>query len=557
MSTLGPITHPKLRDYQEDAIQAVREDWAAGVRNVAVVSPVGSGKTSIFSSLVRRVAENGKRSVVIAHREELIQQAVQRLGQFGVEAGIVAASRDEHDAQVVVASVQTLVRPGRAERLGFRDVLVYDEAHHIVSATAMDVCGRINPRYLAGFSATLIRADGSPLSQMFHKISYTQQIRPLISSGALVDVRAYQVHVELDLDGIKRTKGDFADGALGSALLESDATVETLKVWKEHASDRSTIVFTPTIETAHAFAKAFRDAGVEAIGISGKTPKDERARIYQDFSDGKIQVVCNAMLWTEGTDVPRASCVVMARPTQSQGLFVQSVGRGLRPFPGKTDCVVLDVVGNTARGMRLATLADLTGFPQRDGESALEAEQRMEEEGEKARLERGPLMGRYLVTAHEVDIFDTGCGGRGLVHWKESERGIRYVSTRDGLWFVWPDGDGGYRAAVRRHRDRDADGVPWKVPSGWISRPGPLEQAVAAVEIHATAEDPYLAKQSSSWFGSAGRARPTDAQLKYASTLGIDVPDDATKAQLSELIDATKNGRWLDMQVVRMEERMR
>lgn len=548
-----------LRDYQVAAVDAVEATWNKGVRRTAVVAATGAGKTIMISELARRVREKGGRVALACHREELIQQAAGKLTAFGLRPGIVASGRDQYKADLVVASVATLARPGRAERIGQRDVLIWDECHHATASSWMDVHDRIKPSFLAGFTATLIRTDGDPLSGAFDSVAYVKDIGSLIKEGHLCDVRAYQVKIEnLDLGKVRKTGGDFSGASLTQALLESDATVETLKVWSEHASDRSTVVFTPTVELAHVFAAKFKEIGVTAAAVSGKTPAAERAEILRAYNAGEIQVVANAMILTEGWDAPRTGCVVIARPTASRGLFVQMAGRGLRPFPGKPDVVILDVVGNAGKGMRLATFADLAGHEVRDGEKIMEAEERLDEERERARRDRGPLLGQYLIKAEEVDLFGQGVGGHGLIAWKSSPvYGIKYVSTRNALWFVWPDGFGNYRAGVRRTGAGSRDDGLWTIPNGWVGEAGSLEHAVAQVEIHATDEDPYLAKRSSSWFsGSRSKTQPSDAQLKFARGLGIEIPEGASKVEVSDLIDVARSGGWLDQRAALMTQRM-
>ena len=209
-----------------------------------------------------------------------------------------------------------------------------------------------------GVTATMARGDGVGLGSTWEEVVFSRSVLWMISKGYLTDVKATRVDVKgLDLSDVKASRGDYQAGDLGRALMDSQADDVIARAYVEHAKDRPGVVFTPTVETAHAAAEGLNAAGIRTAVVSGETPTQERRQIFDDFRTGRVQVLANCMVLTEGFDAPWASCAVIARPTQSQPLYVQMVGRVLRPYPGKTDALVLDVVG--ASSLKLRTLIDL------------------------------------------------------------------------------------------------------------------------------------------------------------------------------------------------------
>lgn len=346
------------------------------MRRPAVVLPTGAGKTVVFSEIADQlVTEGAGRVLAVAHRDELVNQAAAKLSAVsGRRVGIVKAERNEVGAPIVVASVQSLRSVARRRQI--RDVcaVIVDECHHATAPTYLDLLGHygclddVEPGRLdgkrawaVGFTATMSRGDGGGLGQVWDDVVYEQKIASMIRQGYLVEPRGVRVNVaDLNLDSVSRSRGDWQDGALGRALTDSDAPAAIVRAWLEHASGRPTVVFGPTVEFAEVMVQAFRAAGVSADIVHGKQRTEERRKVWTDVEAGRTLVVCNCMVATEGTDVPRWSCAVIARPTGHVGLYIQMIGRVLRPYPGKTDALVLDVAGATARH-RIASLIDLIG----------------------------------------------------------------------------------------------------------------------------------------------------------------------------------------------------
>lgn len=367
-----------LRPYQRRALDAIEGAEAEGIRRPLLVYPTGTGKTVIFSHALKERAPKG-RGLVLVHREELAEQTRDKLSLVAPElsTGIVKAERNELDADVVVASVQTasrdrrlaeLIESGRRSPFG---TVVVDEAHHAPAPTwtkvlrGMGAWSEFGP-LTVGFTATPERDNGKTLGVWERVVSY-MSIREAIygdrkkgeEGGYLVPILpAVVVETKMDLGKVRKTGGDYSDGDLGTALEDAGAIEQIADAYKEHAADRKGVAFTPTVATAHHLAAELVKRGIPAEAVDGGTDPELRRAILRRLKTGQTQVVVNCAVLTEGFDEPSVSCVVVARPTKFHGLYVQMVGRGTRLFPGKTDLMVLDIVGASNRH-ELVGLVDL------------------------------------------------------------------------------------------------------------------------------------------------------------------------------------------------------
>ncbi|MFF9582462.1 DEAD/DEAH box helicase [Streptomyces achromogenes] len=526
------------RPYQLDAIAALRKGWDAGANRLAVVLPTGAGKTVIISHLAHQMLDSlgGHRVLVIAHREELIEQAASKLLAVDpmLRVGIVKAARDDHaDADVIVASVQTLAVPRRREAIRDIGLIIVDECHHAAAPTYMEVLrhfGAWAGTPVAGFTATLVREDGG-LAEVWEDVVFRLDILDMISDGYLCDVRGKRITVDtLDLNKVKTRGGDLVDGQLGKALEDSGALDAIAKAYVDHAADRPGVVFTPTVATAQAAAASLRSAGITAAPVWGDMGRDERRAALARYEAGDVQVLTNCMVLTEGFDAPHTSCIVVARPTQSAGLYVQMVGRGLRPAPGKRDALLLDVMGAATRH-KLASMVDLTEREIGQAEAGRSLRQLAEEHA--AAEQRRALAARIEV--EEISLF--------------GESAIRWLRTEDGTWFIPLTGamflflvrDGARLYRMRRWTQ--TDGV--QPPRDDVARP--LPEALAWLEQQAKVLAPgaFVARQTR-W----RQGRPTDRQCALARRLGIRVPPSSTAGDVADLIDQERVGRVLNQLIL-------
>ncbi|MGI9951326.1 DEAD/DEAH box helicase [Moorellaceae bacterium AZ2] len=407
----------KLRDYQQEAVDAVLDEYRNGVTRQLVVIPTGGGKTVVFAYIAKLL---GYPTLVLAHRDELVRQAADKFEMVWPEAsvGIVKAQEDDHQGRdVVVASVQTLSREERLScfgptRFGF---LVVDEAHHAVTPTYLRVFDRLGfmagdaQKLLIGVTATGFRGDGIGLGRVFEKITFQRSIVALIRAGYLVDIKALAVHSQADIGAVKMRGGDFDEKELASILNSPMRNEIIVKAYLEHAAGRRTIAFTVDVQHAKDLAAVFRDCGVKAESVWGEMPYPERVKVLEKFSAGQIEVVTNCGVLTEGVDIPATDCIIMARPTTSRVLYMQMLGRGLRLYPGKEDCLVIDVCDNHGKHDAL-TLPTLFGVdPARRG--LLEALKKKEkkETTEYSPNARTAAAGGDLLplktSVQEVDVF--------------------------------------------------------------------------------------------------------------------------------------------------------
>jgi len=337
-----------LRDYQKECIEEINKAEHLGIRRQIVVLATGSGKTIIFGSLI---AERNERSLIIAHTNELLLQAQDKLKMIAptLSTGLLCSDRKEFDSQVVISSIQSACRPKNLERLKEQNfkIVVIDESHHSAADTYKTVikalgCSESDGPLLLGFTATAFREDGKGLAEVFDKVTFELGISDLIEKGHLVKPKGIRIFSEIDLGKLELSDGDYKKTSLIEVMDTEEMVVSVVDAYIEHAEFLPTICFGCSILHARHLQVEFKKRGVSSETISGKTPKEEREEILNRFSSGKIDVLTNCSLLCEGIDLPRTEAIIIARPTKSRGLFIQMAGRALRPFPNKTSALILD-----------------------------------------------------------------------------------------------------------------------------------------------------------------------------------------------------------------------
>jgi len=548
-TALPPIV---LRGYQRDAILALHRAFAGmqrgtgsgQVTRAAVVLPTGEGKTVVFAhpSFRGPLLARGGRMLVLVHRDELATQAVAKLrgADPAASVGRVQATWDETDAQIIVASVQTLARTSRRERLRDVRLIVVDEAHHAVAPTyvqVLDHYGAFRGTPTAGFSATLARgADDGHLGDIWQEVVLRRDILDGIRCGSLVDIRGLEVQLKgLDLRSVRKAAGDYRDHDLSDALQAADAPEHVAQAYRELAGDRQGLAFWPDVASAQVGAEAMTEAGIPAEVIVGSTKIPEREAIYDRYKRGQIQVLSSCSVLTEGFDMPQASAVVVARPTQSSPLYVQMVGRALRPHrlpvPGygpKRDALLIDVVGASGRH-QLATMADLsvTIKQVKEGQSLAEAAREQDlreaEQGWTEEEIHRTLAGERVV--RDVDLF-----AQSTSVWLSTRVGTNFIPAGGWTIFIWPATSGLWDVGVIPTR-----GVPGQARP--VAQGLTLDWAVQQAEAYArqvcAQTGIRLDTRGASWRRS-GAAVPK--QLAYASSLGLHFEAGARKSDVSDAI---------------------
>lgn len=340
----------ELRPYQEEARQAVERDWEEGFDRTLLVLPTGCGKTIVFSKIVEDMVRRGSRCLILAHRGELLDQAAGKLLQAtGLRCAVEKAEETCLDSwyRVAVGSVQSLQRPSRLARFpaDYFDVIVVDEAHHVLSDGYQRVLEHFGAAKVLGVTATPDRGDMRDLGQYFDHLAYEYTLPRAIKDGFLCPIQAVTIPLKLDLSGVGVQAGDFKNSDIDTAL---DPYLQQIaQEMKACCQDRKTVVFLPLVKTSRKFRDILSENGFRAAEVNGES--QDRSAILRDFEAGKYNVLCNSMLLTEGWDCPGVDCVVVLRPTKVRSLYSQMVGRGTRLFPGKTELLLLDFLWHTER----------------------------------------------------------------------------------------------------------------------------------------------------------------------------------------------------------------
>lgn len=504
------------------------------MKRPAVVLPTGAGKTVVFAHLIadrhRRSAVR-HRTLVIAHRNELIEQAAAKISAVApdLQVGVVKAQRNETRAEVVVASVQTLRGENRRRMIADVGLLVIDECHHAAAdsyLTVLDHYGCMGewPRTdTVGFTATMVRGDTKALGGVWQDVVYRRSIAEMIREGFLVRPRGVRVRIDdLDLSKVRRSRGDYSEGDLGRALTESLAPEVIAKAVVEHASTRRSILFAPTVDSGEVIAQAIADTGLLVEMITGETPAPERRRVLADFADGRVNVLVNCMVLTEGFDDPATDCVIIARPTTNVGLYVQMIGRALRPFMGKQDALVLDVVGASARHA-LVSPVDLFGD---DPDLREQAAADLDEAQPDPDLDEGEIVADYVIgptVSEEVDLFHGSA-----MQWLQTSGGIWFIAAGERYIAIVPAQQLGMFDVVAMYKTRGRGEARW-VQRNIADR----AYAMAWAEGEVTPAEHTTAKRERGW-----RLKPaTEKQIHFAARLRVPMGYGMTSGELSALIE--------------------
>jgi ATP-dependent helicase IRC3 len=599
------MTAPTLRPYQLEALDAVAHGREAGSNRLLEKMPTGTGKTVMFAELLHRLEPwlatfpaVHRKMLVIAHREELLDQAAEKIRTANPGLMVMVEQADRHAsiyADVIVASIQTLAgakfrRLKRfIERTTFR-IVVVDEAHHAAAPTyrtalallgflpmadatdtenveaathddieamtaALSGWDQVAPkdRLLLGVTATPNRSDAIGLGCVFQSIAFSYDLKQAIADGWLVPITPWSIETRTSLDAVHLAHGDFNQRELADAVNNAKRNQLAVAAWREHALGLPTIAFTVDVAHAHALAEAFTAAGFRARAVSGQTPKDERREMLAAFQAGQLDVLANCMVLTEGTDLPRAACILHAKPTKSATLYEQMTGRGLRLFPGKPDCVVIDLV-DVARRHSLQAAPVLYGLPpgllakgqtleamETDLEALLARHQGIDVG--KALAEQSMTLAQLQAHAATFDIWSIpslGAFGAGrALNW------LKLGEDRYRLEYPWADG---YEALeVGRDLIDKWDVTLTLKPGGG----GPVRQRTIAAQV-ATANDAaglaeaFVLQERRSVMNLRGkdapwRGRPASKkQLDRLAQMRVppqSIPRNCTMGQASDLID--------------------
>jgi superfamily II DNA or RNA helicase len=334
-----------LRPYQERGVADIRQCFGRGVRSVLYQSPTGSGKTVLFAFIVAGAMARGNKILILAHRDEIVRQVAAALLELGVAHGIVAAGYERTPGPVQVANVATLLR--HLEEVQAPDLIVVDEAHHAVAGMWRKILAHWPGAKVLGVTATPERLDGKGLNDVFDELVIGPTVAELIAQDFLSKFTTYAPARSPDLSGVRSRAGDYAVDQLSNAMSKGIIIDGAVDEYVRLCSGVPAIAFCVDIAHSQLVAERFMARGYRAAHVDGNTDADERRDLIAALGTGGIQVLCNCGLISEGLDVPAVVAVILLRPTKSLALYLQQVGRALRP--GKPKALILDHSGNTFR----------------------------------------------------------------------------------------------------------------------------------------------------------------------------------------------------------------
>ena len=329
----------QLRTYQTRTNQAIEASWRGGKRAPVMVLPTGSGKTTCFAHIVR--AHPGWRVLVVCPWRQLVFQAQDRFIEHGLQSGILLGSRKPGPSdRVHVSTVQTAAR----RKLGEYDLVVVDEAHRAIAKQPLTLLKRYDQAKLLGATATPCRTDGKPLSRAFDDLVVGATVGELMKLGHLVPDRVYAPEAALNLSKVRydRKRRDYSEGALGRHMSQPKLLGDAVEHWNRHARGMRTFTYCVNLAHARHVLESFQRAGVAAEIIDGSTCATKRKELFDQLRSKDLRMLVSVGTLVEGVDLPELECQVLLRPTCSFVLARQIQGRGLRPSPGKSDCLVLD-----------------------------------------------------------------------------------------------------------------------------------------------------------------------------------------------------------------------
>lgn len=339
----------ELRPYQKSLLDRAQQSWDSGNRRVMLQLPTGGGKGICFSHLVKLFITIGKTVLVLAHREELIKQAADKItAMTGITPGIIKAGyTPDYSQPVQVASVQSLTR--RLSNCPQFDLVVIDEAHHSTAKSYRNILANFPNSQVLGVSATPIRLTGEGFRGLFDELICGMTVRELIDMGSLSPFKYFAPAQSMSLVGVRKRGGDFTQESIESANPSDSVAADCLKAYRDYLQDKQVVIFAVSVQHSKAIASSFSACGIPAAHLDGSSDSDTRSLTMTAFREGRIRVLSNCALFDEGLDIPGLDAVILARPTASLSRFLQMVGRSLRPSPDKPHATIIDLAGNWTR----------------------------------------------------------------------------------------------------------------------------------------------------------------------------------------------------------------
>jgi superfamily II DNA or RNA helicase len=335
-----------LRTYQSLDIVRMRRAYADGAGRICYVLPTGGGKTIVFSYVVASATLRGRRTLILAHRQEIIDQISSALVDMGVSHGIIAPNYPTTLWPVQIASVSSFVRRLDVSSPPPFDLIVIDETHHAMASSWRRILAAYPSAKVLGVTATPTRMDGTGLGDIFERMIVGPDVATLTRDGYLVPATFFTPLRLPNLAHVRSRAGDYAVDQLSAKMSERSLIERMVSDYKARCAGLPAVAFGVDRSHSEKIARAFQDAGLRAAYVDGDTGRDHRRHLIASLGTGELDVLCNCGLISESVDVPAIGAAILMRPTKSLTLFLQQVGRALRPAPGKTRAIVLDHAGN-------------------------------------------------------------------------------------------------------------------------------------------------------------------------------------------------------------------
>lgn len=558
----------QLRNYQRAAAEALHKGYAKGLHRLGILLPTGCGKTIVMAYIAMLTLLNGGRVNIILHRDALFPQTIKKLIEAGIDPddiGIVKGRRNEIHKRCLVVSIHSLRNQARLELLPIPNLTIIDEAHVSVSATYRRLYEHIGafpggPAYLAGFTATWMRSDKLGLGDVWEEIVFQRSIAWAVNHNPPFLVPPYPLQLGGEFDWTNRlsqvrttTSGDYNEHDLEEVVMLPDLRDTVVRAYQQITPGASIALFGPTMKSTRFFLQALKDAGIPTAEVFATTKDKDRKWAFHGFESGAVRVLGSVAALAEGWDSPRCDGVFLLRPLNHLGLFIQMVGRSLRPWPGKDRAYVCDFVGALDdKDMRAAI--DLSKTP--EIEPTDKELEECEECGEyrilryvKAveknlcldctkKLEIEPVAREHTAKkingVYEIDLFKN-------VHarWLNTEYGQPFLITSDKsrfgrarIFFVAPiDGayNVGYTGSIHSYDGGD-----------WLAVGVSLIDALDIGSQVALDDDPTIAHKNSAW----RKRSASEGQIKFAARFNVDVRG-LTSGEASDVINTKRATRML------------
>jgi len=336
----------ELRQYQSKAITEIEEAWNSGIKSLCYTLPTGGGKSIILRNIIDRHNVGRNKIYIIAHRKNLVNQMSGHLKKIELDHGIIMSKNVMNNNIIQVCSMQTLI--SRIDKIAYPDIIIIDEFHHCKSKSYLSILNKWSNAKILGVTATPRRTDGKGLADVCQRLIHGPSVSELIFDGFLSDYKYYAPDT-VSMDGVHVRCGKYVEKEVMGKVAKHSITGSAIDHYRKYSNYLPAIAACVNIEHTEIVAKEFCDAGYKAKAIHSKMDEKEIYIAIKGLSDGSINILCNADLIGEGTDIPNATTLIGLRPTVSETVFLQHIGRVLRPHKDKDFAIILDHVGNFER----------------------------------------------------------------------------------------------------------------------------------------------------------------------------------------------------------------